>query len=92
MREYEVLFRYLKSSNWNEDGTPSDDDDYYMIGKVKAESKEQVKKWADEGNHYAMRSIGKCKEISDLFCTEDYVEDTLEIVQVLSEVGHKNLD
>lgn len=42
MREYDILFRYLKSSNWNGDGTPSDDDDYYMIGKVKAESQKQV--------------------------------------------------
>lgn len=89
MREYEVLFRYLKNSNWNKDGSPSDDDGYYMIGKVKAESLKQVQKWADENNHYAMHCIGKCEEISTLFCTEDYMEDTLEIVQVLSEVGHK---
>lgn len=89
MREYEVLFRYLKNSNWNKDGSPSDDDDYYMIGKVKAESRKQVQKWADEEDYYAMHSVGKCEEIFALFCTEDYAEDTLEIVQILSEVGHK---
>lgn len=89
MREFEVLFRYLKYSNWNKDGSPSDDDDYYMIGKVKAKNQKQIQEWADEGDHYSMHSIGKCEEISILFCTEDYIEDTLEIVQVLSEVGHK---
>lgn len=89
MREYEILFRYLKNSNWNEYGSPSDDDDYYMIGKVKADSKEKVQKWADNEEFWAMETEGNCTEITELFATEEYAEDTLEVVQVLSEVGHE---
>ena len=89
MREYEVLFRYLKNSNWNKDGSPSNDDCYYMIGRVKADDRKQVQKWVDNNDEYAMLTIGKCEEIFELFASEEYVEETLEVVKVLSEVGHE---
>lgn len=89
MRDYEVLFRYLKTSNYNEDGSPSDDDDYYMIGKVRAKNRNQIQKWADDYDIESMLHIGKCRELSQLFNTDEYVEDSLEIIKVLSQVGHE---
>lgn len=83
MKEYNVLFSYLKEENWDENGLPTDDGDFNIIGTVKAESREIVQKWIDEGDIYSMEEIGKCKEITEIFRMEDYAEDTLEAVRIL---------
>lgn len=79
MKEYEILISYLRASNWNEDGSPSDDDTYYKIIKVKANSKEE-----------ALKNVESFVFDSEDWCgiENDYVEDTFDIVQMLSEVGH----
>lgn len=86
MREYEVLFKYLKESNWNQDGSPSADDDYYMIGHVTADYPAQIKRWVD--TQALSEMCGRCPEIQTLFATDDYAEGTLEAVHLLSVNGH----
>lgn len=91
MRYYEVLFRYLKKNNFCEDGSPSDEDDYYLIGKVKSSDGEEVLEAISNEDFAYMEE--HCDEVKKLFETEEYVEDTLEIVQMLSGAlaGHKVL-
>mgnify|MGYP001123877061 CR=1 FL=1 len=84
----DLLCEYAKESNWNADGSPSNDDSYYKVVQIKTnrsitEIKEEIEK------------DGWCKEMMDspdvlnLFNTNDYTEDTLEAKMVLSEIGHK---
>lgn len=92
MRYFDVLFRYLKENNWNDDGSPSNEDDYYMIGKVKADDGRMVLKAIQEQDLSYLEE--NCNELKELFASEDYVEDTLEIVQMLSNssAGHLELE
>lgn len=89
MRVYDVLFRYLKENNFAEDGSPSNEDDYYFIGKVKSENGAEVLNAVDKEDLGYMEK--HCQEVKELFATEEYVEDTLEIVQMLSQscAGHE---
>lgn len=79
MVEYEILVSYLRKSNFNEDGSPSNDDDYYKVIRIKATSKKE-----------ALENIEEFVFNSEDWCgiEEDYVEDTLEVKSMLSEVGH----
>lgn len=79
MREYEILVSYLRESNYNEDGSPSDDDTYYKIIKIKANSKEE-----------ALANVEEFVFNSDDMCglEADYVEGTFEVESMLSQVGH----
>jgi hypothetical protein len=85
---YDVLFCYLKENNWNKDGSPSNEDTYYLIGKVKSDNGTEVLKAVKNDDIIYLSE--HCEEIKDLFTTEEYVEDTLEVVQMLSEscAGH----
>ena len=85
---YELLCQYLTDKNYNEDGSSSDDDDYYMIAKIKSdrtiqEIREEIEKeeWVKE--------YESSKELMDLFKTKGYIEDSLRVLKILSQVGHK---
>lgn len=83
---YELLCQYLTDKNYNEDGSPSDDDDYYMIAKIQTDrSIDEIKKEIENTENISEHS----EEIQKLFATEEYVEDSFRILQVLSTVGHK---
>lgn len=92
MRYYDVLFRYSKENNWNDDGSPSNEDTYYMIGKVKSDDGKLVLKAVQEEDLSYLEE--NCNELKELFASDDYAEDTLEIVQMLSEscAGHLDLE
>ena len=79
-REYEILVSYLRESNFNEDGSPSGDDDYYKVIKVKATS---VKEALENIENFIFDSEDMCG------IEGDYVEGTLEVVKILSAIGHK---
>ena len=83
----DLLVEYAMESNWNEDGSPSDDDSYYKVVQIKTErsiselAKEVMKDgWVNE--------LVDSEDVMEIFAMEDYVEDTLEVKLVLSEVGH----
>jgi hypothetical protein len=79
MIEYEILVSYLRESNFNEDGSPSDDDDYFKVIRISATSKEEALKNVEE---FIFNTDGWCG------IEEDYVEGTLDIIKMLSAVGH----
>lgn len=88
MRQYDVLFSYLKESNFSHDGSPADNDDYHLIGTVIAKNQDQVKTWIENNDLWRMETEGRCKEITKLFHSPDYAEDTLEAKELLSRSGH----
>lgn len=84
----DLLCEYLKDSNWNEDGSPSDDDSYYKVVQIKtnrpiSEIRKETSKdeWAEE--------MMDSDDVKEIFAMEDYSEDSLRVIQVLSEVGHE---
>ena len=84
----DLLFEYAKESNWNADGSPSNDDSYYKVVQIKtnrtiSEIRKDIEKdgWCEE--------MANSPDVLDLFNMSDYVEDTLEAKMVLSEIGHK---
>lgn len=84
----DLLVEYLKDSNWDEDGFPSNDDSYYKVVQIKtarsiSEIKEDIEdsEWCDE--------LVDSQDVIDIFNLPDYVEDTLRVIKVLSEVGHE---
>lgn len=79
-KEYEILVSYLRESNFNEDGSPSCDDDYHKVIRIKATSKEDALKNIKE---FIFNSEGWCG------IEKDYIEDTLEVKAMLSQVGHE---
>ena len=85
---YEILCQYLTKRNYNEDGSPSDDDDYYMIAKIKSNRPVQDIRDEIEKDEW-VKEYNSSKEIMDLFKTDEYIEDSLRILKLLSEVGHK---
>lgn len=83
----ELLCEYLKESNFNKDGSPSDDDSYYKVVQIKTERplsaiREEVEKdgWCTE--------MSDSDDVYEILNLDDYVEGTLEARQVLSAVGH----
>lgn len=84
----DLLCEYVKESNWNADGSPSNDDSYYKVVQIKtnrtiSEIRKDIEKdgWCEE--------MANSPDVLDLFNMSDYVEDTLEAKMVLSEIGHK---
>ena len=84
----DLLCEYAKESNWNTDGSPSNDDSYYKVVQVKTDrSISEIRKEIEKD--------GWCKEmldspdVLDLFNIVNYAEDTLEVKMVLSEFGHE---
>lgn len=84
----DLLCEYAKESNWNADGSPSNDDSYYKVVQIKtnrtiSEIRKDIEKdgWCEE--------MINSPDVLDLFNMSDYVEDTLEAKMVLSEIGHK---
>lgn len=82
----ELLCEYLKESNFNKDGSPSDDDSYYKVVQIKTERplsaiREEVEKdgWCTE--------MSDSDDVYEILNLDDYVEGTLEARQVsFSEV------
>lgn len=84
----DLLCEYLKESNWNEDGSPSDDDSYYKVVQIKTDrSISEIRNEADEEEW--VNEMMDSDDVNVIFAMEDYVEDTLRVIQVLSEVGHE---
>ena len=84
----DLLVEYLKESNWNEDGSPSNDDSYYKVIQIKTDRPiSEIKKEADEEEWVS--EMMDSDDVNEIFAMEDYVEDTLRVIQVLSEVGHE---
>lgn len=84
----DLLCEYLKESNWNKDGSPSDDDSYYKVIQIKTDRPiSEIKNEADE-EEWVSEMIDS-DDVNVIFAMEDYVEDTLRVIQVLSEVGHE---
>ena len=79
MKEYEILVSYLRESNFNEDGSPANNDNYYKVIRIKALSKEK-----------ALENVEEFIFTSNDWCglEKDYVEGTLEIKSMLSQIGH----
>ena len=45
----DLLCEYLKESNWNKDGSPSDDDSYYKVIQIKTDRPiSEIRNEADE--------------------------------------------
>ena len=84
---YELLCQHLTDKNYNDDGSPSDDDDYYMFARIKSDRPVQEIREEVERTEF-VTEWESSKEITDLFKTDEYIEDSLRILQVLSEVGH----
>ena len=82
MKYYEVLFRYLTESNFQEDGSPTKEDDYYFIGRIKAENDLEALT-AIERNDFNYLSK-HCAEVGEILLTANYVPESIEIVQMLS--------
>lgn len=84
----DLLVEYLKESNWNEDGSPSNDDSYYKVVQIKTERPiSEIKKEARKEDW--VEEMMDSDDVKEIFATEEYVEDTLRVIQVLSEVGHE---
>ena len=87
MKIYELLCKYLTDRNYNKDGSPSDDDSYYMIARIKSDrGADEIRKEIEEGEW-----AEECKdseEITRLFETGSYVESSVRVIQMLSTVGH----
>ena len=84
----DLLVEYLKESNWNEDGSPSNDDSYYKVVQIKTERPiSEIRAEADEEDW--VEEMMDSDDVKEIFAMEEYVEDTLRVVQVLSEVGHE---
>ena len=84
----DLLCEYLKESNWNEDGSPSDDDSYYKVIQIKTDRLiSEIRNEADEEEWVS--EMMDNDDVNAIFAMEDYVEDTLRVIQVLSEVGHE---
>lgn len=84
----DLLCEYLKNSNWNEDGSPSIDDSYYKVIQIKTERPiSDIKKEAD-GEEWVAEMMDS-DDVNEIFAMEDYAEDTLRVIQVLSEVRHE---
>lgn len=79
MRKYDVLVSYLRESNFNEDGSPSNDDDYFKVVEIISDCIENV-----------IPNVEKTIFESNNLCgiEDDYIEDSLEICEILSTVGH----
>ena len=84
----DLLCEYLKNSNWNEDGSPSDDDSYYKVVQIKTDRPiSEIRKEADEEEWVS--EMMNSDDVNAIFAMDDYAEDTLRVIQVLSEVGHE---
>lgn len=84
----DILCEYLTETNFNADGSPSDDDSYYKIVQVKTERPvSEIRKEVKEDGW--CREMNDCDDVKAVIVMEDYVEGTLEARHVLSEVGHK---
>ena len=82
------MCEYLTETNFNADGSPSDDDSYYKIVQVKTERPvSEIRKEVKEDGW--CREMDDCDDVKAVIGMEDYVEGTLEARHVLSEVGHK---
>lgn len=87
MKIIELLCTYLKPSNWNEDGSPSNDDSYYLIATIK--TNKTISQLQNELETFdTILELDTSEEIQKLFASDDYVEDTLEVIQILSYAGH----
>lgn len=80
----DLLCEYAKKSNWNADGSPSNDDSYYKVVQIKtnrsiSEIRKDIEKdgWCEE--------MMDSSDVLDLFNAADYIEAKM----VLSEIGHK---
>ena len=84
----DLLVEYLKESNWNEDGSPSNDDSYYKVVQIKTERPiSEIRAEADEEDW--VEEMMDSNEVKEIFAMAEYVEDTLRVVQILSVVGHE---
>lgn len=84
----DLLVEYLKESNWNKDGSPSNDDSYYKVVQIKTERPiSEIRKEASEEDW--VEEMMDSDDVKEIFAMEEYVEDTLRVIQVLSEVGHE---
>ena len=84
----DLLVEYLKESNWSKDGSPSNDDSYYKVIQIKTDRPiSEIKKEADE-EEWVSEMIDS-DDVNAIFAMEDYVEDTLRVIRVLSEGGHE---
>ena len=87
MRIIELLCTYLKPSNWNEDGSPSNEDSYHLIATIK--TNKTISQLQNELKTFGtILELNASKEAQKLFTSDDYVEDTLEVIQILSYTGH----
>lgn len=87
MRIIELLCTYLKPSNWNEDGSPSNEDSYHLIATIK--TNKTISQLQNELKTFGtILELDTSKEAQKLFTSDDYVEDTLEVIQILSYTGH----
>ena len=84
----DLLVEYLKESNWNEDGSPSNDDSYYKVVQIKTERPiSEIREEADKEDW--VEEMMDSNDVKEIFAMEEYAEDTLRVIQVLSEVGHE---
>lgn len=86
-RFYQVLIQYLlKSKNLNEDGSPAVEDGFYKVIAVKAPNISEVMEAAkkQDTEYFITRS----HVLQSIISEPDYMEDSLEIENVLSGVGH----
>lgn len=84
----DLLVEYLKESNWNEDGSPSNDDNYYKVVQIKTERPiSEIRAEADKEDW--VEEMMDSNEVNEIFAMAEYVEDTLRVVQILSVFGHE---
>lgn len=87
MRIIELLCTYLKPSNWDEDGSPSNEDSYHLIATIK--TNKTISQLQNELKTFGtILELDTSEEVQKLFTSDDYVEDTLEVIHILSYTGH----
>lgn len=84
----DLLCEYLRNCNFNKDGSPSNDDSYYKVVQIKTNrSPRDIRKEANKEEW--VKEMIDSNDVKEIIEMEDYIEDSLRIIEVLSEVGHK---